>query len=180
MANDPDGIGHALRIPVDEASEIERARFLHAPPHERLEERTDDANGVQSKTVLTRLGGQTFDLPQARGDGFYPFSLENGLRTEQALRRARAEMDVQAVPTRKMCDIVVKLLGPEVSLSSTQIRRAAEQLDAGLAARCGICRLDKTSHLFLDARCERVREAGRPVDCALRAVASITRDGRHH
>jgi hypothetical protein len=38
-----------------------------------------------------------------------------------------------------VCDILVKLLGPEVSISSTQVSRAAETLDAGLAAYSGRC-----------------------------------------
>ena len=60
---------------------------------------------------------------------------------------------------RKVTDILVKLLGPEVSISSTQVSRAAEQLDAGLAA-WRERPLDETPYLFLDARYERVREAG--------------------
>ncbi len=43
-------------------------------------------------------------------------------------------MYVQGVSTRKVTDILAKLLGPEVSISSTQASRAVEQLDAGLAA----------------------------------------------
>ena len=129
LANGLDGAGEALRILVNEASKIERARFLHATPHERTEARTDYANGFKPKTVMTRLGEQTFDVPQVRGGGFYPSALEKGSRTEQALNLALAERYVQGVSTRKVCDSLVKLLGPEVSLSSTQVSRAAERLD---------------------------------------------------
>ena len=66
-------------------------------------------------------------------------------------------------------------LPPEVSLSSTQVSRAAERLDAGLAA-WRERPLDETPYLFLDARYERVREAGRLVDCAvLVAVVGVHR-----
>jgi len=176
LANGLDGAGEALRILVNEASKIERAHFLNARPHERTAERTDYANGFKPKTVMTRVGELTFDIPQVRGGGFYPSALEKGTRTEQALNIALAEMYVQGVSTRKVTDILVKLLGPEVSISSTQVSRAAEQLDAGLAA-WRERPLDETPYVFLDARYERVREGGRLVDCAVLVAVGVTQDG---
>ena len=176
LANGLDGAGEALRILVNEASKIERNHFLNARPHERTADRIDYANGFKPKTVMTRVGELTFDVPQVRGGGFYPSALEKGTRTEQALNIALAEMYVQGVSTRKVTDILVKLLGPEVSISSTQDSRAAEQLDTGLA----VWRerpLDETPYLFLDARYERVREGGRLVDCAVLVATGITKDG---
>ena len=90
LANGLDGAGEALRILVNEASKIERAEFLNARPHERTSARTDYAHGFKPKTVMTRLGEQTFDIPQVRG-GFYPPALEKGSRTEQALNLALSE-----------------------------------------------------------------------------------------
>lgn len=177
LANGLDGAGEALRILVNEASKLERAQFLNAQPHERTVGRTDYANGFKPKTVMTRLGEQTFDIPQVRGGGFYPSALEKGSRTEQALNLAFAEMYVQGVSTRKVCDILVKLLGPEVSISSTQVSRAAEKLDAGLAS-WRERPLDETPYLFLDARYERVREGGHLVDCAVLVAVGITADGK--
>jgi transposase-like protein len=176
LANGLDGAGEALRILVNEASKIERNHFLNAQPHERTAERTGYANGFKPKTMMTRVGELTFDVPQVRGGGFYPSALEKGTRTEQALNIALAEMYVQGVSTRKVTDILVKLLGPEVSISSTQVSRAAEQLDAGLAA-WRERPLDETPYLFLDARYERVREGGRLVDCAVLVATGITKDG---
>ena len=92
-----DGAGEALRILVNEASKIERAHFLNAQSHERTPERTDYANGFKPKTVMTRVGQVTFDVPQVRGSGFYPSALEKGSRTEQALNIALAEIYVQGV-----------------------------------------------------------------------------------
>ena len=88
----------------------ERAQFLNAQSHERTTGRTDYANGFKPKTVMTRVGELTFDVPQVRGGGFYPSALEKGTRTEQALNLALAEMYVQGVSTRKVTDILVKLL----------------------------------------------------------------------
>jgi transposase-like protein len=97
-----DGAGEALRILVNEASKIERTWFLNAQPHERTHERTDYTNGLKPKTVMIRVGEQTFDVPQVRGGGFYPSALEKGTRTERALNLALAEMYVQGVSTRKV------------------------------------------------------------------------------
>ncbi len=176
LANGPDGAGEAVRILVNEASKIERNHFLNAQPHERTAERTDYANGFKPKTVMTRVGEQTFDVPQVRGGGFYPSALEKGSRTEQALNIALAEMYVQGVSTRKVITVLQALLGPEVSISSTQVSRAAEQLDAGLAA-WRERPLDETPYLFLDARYERVREGGRLVDCAVLVAVGVTASG---
>jgi hypothetical protein len=49
-----EGAGVALRILVNEASKIERSRFLGAAPYERTSSRRDYANGFKPKTMLTR------------------------------------------------------------------------------------------------------------------------------
>ena len=80
-----------LRILVNEASRIERAQHLQATPYERSAQRVDHANGYKTKTVLTRMGEVTFEVPQVRSGGFYPSALERGSRSEQAMNLALAE-----------------------------------------------------------------------------------------
>jgi transposase-like protein len=172
-----DGAGEALRILVNEASKIERAQFLNARPHERTPERADYANGFKQKTVMTRVGEQTFDVPQVRGGGFYPSALEKGTRTERALNVALAEMYVQGVSTRKVITVLQALLGPEVAISSAQVSRAAEQLDSGLAA-WRERPLGETPYVLLDARYERIRESGRLIDCAVLVAVGVAADGK--
>ncbi len=176
LANGLDGAGEALRIWVNEASKLERNHYLQARPNERTDARVDYANGYKPKTIMTRVGELTFDVPQVRNSGFYPSALEKGSRTEQALNIALAEMYVQGVSTRKVITILQALLGPEVSLSSTQVSRAAEQLDVGLAA-WRERPLEETPYVFLDARYERIREGGRLIDCAVLVAIGITQNG---
>ena len=176
LENGLDGAGEALRILVNEASKIERAHFLNAQSHERTSERTDYANGYKPKTVMTRVGKVTFDVPQVRGGGFYPGALEKGSRTEQALNLALAEMYIKGVSTRKVVTVLQTLLGPDVSISSSQVSRAAENLDIGLAA-WRERPLGETPYLFLDARYERVREGGHLIDFAVLVAVGITADG---
>ena len=134
LANGLDGAGEALRILASVACRIERAQHLQATPYERSAQRVDYANGYKDKTVLTRMGEVTFEVPQVRSGGFYPSALERGSRSEQAMNLALAEMNVQGVSTRKVIEVLQKLVGPQVSISSTQINRCTALLDAGLHA----------------------------------------------
>ena len=172
-----DGAGEALRILVDEASKIERSHHLNAGPHQRSEDRSGYANGFKPKTVLTRMGEITFAVPQVRDSSFYPSALDKGSRTEQAVNLSLAEMYIQGVSTRKVIEVLQRLVGPEVSISSTQVSRATAQLDTGLQA-WRERPLDETPYVFLDARYERVREGGQIVDCAVLVAVGVTATGQ--
>ena len=176
LANGLDGAGEALRILVNEASRIERAQHLQAAPYERSAQRVDYANGYKNKTVLTRVGELTFEVPQVRSGGFYPSALERGSRSEQAMNLALAEMYVQGVSTRKVIEVLQKLVGPEVSLSSAQVSRCTALLDTGLQAWRSRP-LEETPYVVLDARYERVREAGQVLDCAVLIAIGVTASG---
>ncbi len=177
LENGLDGAGEALRILVNEAAKIERSAFLGARPYERTETRRDYANGFKPKTVLTRHGELTFQVPQVRSSDFYPSALEKGTRTDQAVNLALAEMCVQGVSTRRVIDVLQRLLGPEISLSSAQVSRAAAKLDEGLRA-WRERPLGETPYLFLDARYEKVRLEGRIVDCAVLIAVGIEASGK--
>ena len=176
LQNGLDGAAEALRILVNEASRIERAQHLQAMPNERSAQRQDYANGYKPKTVLTRMGEVTFEVPQVRSGGFYPSALERDNRSEQAMNLALAEMYVQGVSTSKVITVLQKLVGPEISISSTQISRCTALPDEGLKA-WRTRPLDETPYLILDARYERVREAGRLVDCAVLVAIGVTASG---
>jgi putative transposase len=177
LAHGLDGAAEALRILVNEASVIERADYLKAAPFERSAARVDYANGFKNKTLLTRLGRIAFDVPQVRGSGFYPSALEKGSRSEQAMNLALAEMYVQGVSTRRVITVLQSLLGPEISISSTQISRCVAKLDEGLAAWRNRS-LGVTPYVVLDARYEKVRTGGQVVDCAVLIALGIDETGK--
>ena len=151
LANGLDGAGEALRILVNEASRIGRAQHLQAMPYERSAQRVDRAYGYNAKTMLTRLGEITFEVPQVRSAGFYPSALERGSRSEQSVNLALAEMYVQGVSTRKVIAVLQKLVGPNVSISSTQISLCTQKLGEGVDAWRNRP-LEETPYLLLDAR----------------------------
>jgi len=172
-----DGAAEALRILVNEASKIQREEHLGVKLYERSEKRTDYANGYKPKTVLTRLGPVTFEVPQVRSGGFYPSALEKGSRTERSVNIALAEMYVQGVSTRRVIEVLQRLVGPDLSLSHTQVSRAAAMLDEGLK-KWRERALGNVPYLYLDARYEKVRHEGRIVDCAVLIAAGVDPSGK--
>jgi putative transposase len=163
-----------LRILINQAMQAERAKYLNAGQYERTEERKGHANGYKPKTVRTRVGEITFAVPQVREGGFYPSALEKGLRSERALVIALAEMYVQGVSTRKVKAITEELCG--VDVSSMQVSRAAAQLD-GVLHEWRERPLGEITYLYVDARYEKVREAGQVRDAAVLVASGITPEG---
>ena len=170
-----EGLPDLIRTLVNEAMQIERENFLGAKPYERSQERQGHANGYKPKTVKTRVGEVTFDIPQVREGGFYPRSLEKGMRSERALLLALAEMYVQGVSTRKVAAITEKLCGTQISAS--QVSRASKQLDDELEA-WRTRPLGEVVYLYLDARYEKVRQAKNVRDAAILIASGVKRDGR--
>jgi len=169
-----DGIPELLRLIINQAMHAERSKYLQAGDYERTEERRGHANGYKPKTVQTRVGEVTFSIPQVREGGFYPSALEKGLRSERAFVMALAEMYVQGVSTRKVKAITEELCGIEIS--AMQVSRATAQLDAVLQ-EWRERPLGEIRYLFLDARYEKVREAGQIRDAAVLVASGITPEG---
>lgn len=167
-------MAEAVRIMLNEAMRIERSQKLGADPYERSERRQGYANGFKPKTIETRLGPMTLQIPQARGMEFYPSALEKGVRSERALKLAIAEMYVQGVSTRRVTEVMEQLCGLEVS--STQVSRAAKLLDEELTA-WRQRPLAEVPYLVLDARYEKVRHGGSVVSCAVLIAVGIAPDG---
>jgi len=164
-----------IRVMVNEAMRIERENHLGAKPYERREERRGHANGYKPKTVKTRVGELTFAIPQVREGGFYPHALEKGMRSERALVLTLAEMYVQGVSTRKVAAVTEKLCGIQVSAS--QVSRAAQQLDDELQAWRNRP-IGEVIYLYLDARYEKVRQAGIVQDAAILMASGVQKDGK--
>ena len=65
-----DKLPELIRVVVNAAMQAERQQYLGAAPYQRTPERVDQANGYKPKTVKTRMGEITFDVPQVREGGF--------------------------------------------------------------------------------------------------------------
>ena len=174
-SNGFEAVPELIRILINAAMQTERQKYLRTDPYERSPERTGHANGYKPKTVRTRLGEITFDVPQVREGGFYPEALEKGLRSERALTMTLAEMYVQGVSTRKVAAITEQLCGTEVS--SSQVSRAAAMLDEVLEA-WRKRPLGEIIYLYLDAQYQRVRQDGQMRDAAILIATGVNQAGK--
>jgi transposase-like protein len=170
-----DGLAQAVTVLLNEVMKIERSHALGAAPYQRSEGRTGHANGFKPKTLFTRLGPLTVEVPQTRGVEFYPSALEKGVRSERALKLAVAEMYVQGVSTRKVAAITEQLCGLEVT--SGQVSRAAQALDGELE-KWRARPIGEMPYLILDARYENVRHGGAVVSCAVLTAVGIDAKGK--
>ena len=106
--------------------------------------------------------------------------LDRAVRTVSALGAcagsSAGEMYVQGVPTRKVKAITEELCGH--SFSASAISAMNQRLDASLAQFAGRPLAEAFPYLILDARYERVREAGVIASQAVLIAIGIDWDGR--
>jgi transposase-like protein len=160
------------------AMRLEREQFIDAGLYERTPERRGYANGYKTKRLDTPAGTITLDVPKTRGhddEPFYPQSLERGRRSCRAVMLAVAEMYVKGVSTRD-AEKVMAEFGLK-SLSSSQVSRAAALLDKELEA-WRTRALGTFCYLMLDARYEKVRQAGVVRDAAVLSAIGIDPEGK--
>jgi len=169
-------LAEGFRLLLNEAMSQERSAVLQAQPYQRCDQRLGHANGFKPKFLATRVGEIELRVPQVRdGIDFYPSALEKGVRSEQALMLAMAEMYVQGVSTRKVSKIIEELCGHKIS--SAQVSACTARLDGELQ----IWRdrpLGCFPYLVFDARYEKVRHGGLLVDCAMLVAMGIGPDGK--
>ncbi len=174
IGNGLDGIPEMFRIIMNNAMKAEREQYLQASNYERTGDRLGYANGYKPKTIKTRMGEVTLDIPQVREGGFYPSGLEKGMRSERALLITLAEMYIQGVSTRKVSAIIEKMCGFEIS--AMQVSRATKQLDE-ILQQWRERPLGEIRYLLLDARYEKVRENGQIRDAAVLIATGISPAG---
>jgi putative transposase len=170
-----EALPEAIRLLLNTAMLLERQKFIGADPYQRTAERQAHANGFKDKTLQTRMGALTVAIPQVREGGFYPKSLEKGVRSERALKLALAEMYVQGVSTRKVAAITEQMCGFEVS--SAQVSRAAAELDSIFEA-WRTRPLGVYPYMYLDARYEKVRVDGQVRDVAVLIASGVDAQGK--
>lgn len=177
----PAAIAEVFATLINHAMQSDCEQALTTESHRRSPDRQGYAYGFKAKILKTRVGEISLRIPQTRGfrddqgRPFYPRALERGVRIERAMTIAVAEMYVQGVSTRKVTKIVEGLCGLEVT--STQVSRAAAELDEQLAAWRSRF-IGQVTYLILDARYEKVRTDGAVVPCALLTAIGIGPDGR--
>jgi putative transposase len=176
MAQDPDALREIVRSVMQTMLEAEMDEALGAGKSERSDARLGYRSGYYTRTLVTRVGKLELRVPQDRAGRFSTELFERYQRSEQALVATLAEMYVQGVSTRKVKAITEELCGHAFSAST--ISAINKKLDTSLAAFAER-RLDEPfPYLILDARYEKVREAGVVMSQAVLIAIGIDWDGR--
>ncbi|ESZ24692.1 transposase ISRM5 [Mesorhizobium sp. L2C067A000] len=149
---------------------------LGASKSERTPERLGYRSSYYGRTLVTRVGKLELRVPQDRAGRFSTELFERYQRSERALVATLAEMYVQGVSTRKVKAITEELCGHAFSASS--ISAINKRLDESLAAFARRPLQEPFPYLILDARYEKVREAGVVMSQAVLIAVGIDWDGR--
>ena len=176
LAGDPDFLKRAVKDALQEVLEGEMTEFLGAEAGERTEARNGYRAGYYGRGLVTRIGKLELRVPRDRSGEFSTALFERYARSEKALVAALAEMYVQGVSTRKVKAITEELCGH--SFSASAISSINKGLDEALA-RFAQRPLDEPyPYLILDARYEKVRDAGVITHQAVLIAIGINWDGK--
>src|SRR5690242_6690043 len=176
MAEDEEFLRALVRTALQEVLEAEMTEALGAEKGERTAERLGYRSGSYGRTLITRVGKLELRVPQDRAGRFSTELFERYQRSERALVATLAEMYVQGVSTRKVKAITEELCGHAFSASS--ISAINKRLDESLAAFAARPLQESFPYLILDARYEKVREAGVVASQAVLIAVGIDWDGR--
>lgn len=175
---DGDLLKTMLEVMARQVMEEELGYHVGAQRHERTQERRGHRNGYKPRSLKTRVGELSLQVPQARGvEPYSPMLFAKWQRTERALLVACAEMYFMGVSTRKVKRVLEKMGG--FALSASTVSCVASELDEKLSEFRNR-RLDAHTwpYLMVDATYVKVRKKGRVVDQAVLVVAGVNDDGR--
>jgi transposase-like protein len=176
LLSNPDGLRDVIRAVMQEVLEAEMDETLGASKSERTPERLGYRSGHYGRTLITRVGKLELRVPQDRSGRFSTELFERYQRSERALVATLAEMYVQGVSTRKVKAITEELCGHSFSASS--ISAINKRLDDSLKAFASRPLSEPFPYLIVDARYEKVREAGVVRSQAVLIAVGIDWDGR--
>ena len=176
LAQDQDFVRAAVEALVQAALEAEMTEAIGAAKGERTETRIAYRSGYYTRALITRVGTLELRVPQDRLGRFSTELFERYQRSEKALVGTLAEMYVQGVSTRKVKAVTEALCGHSFSASaiSTINKSLDEALDKFAQRQLG----EPFPYLILDARYERVREAGIIISQAVLIAVAVDGEGR--
>lgn len=170
-----DGLLKLLETVLNQVLEAQVAEALGADRHERTEERQGYRNGYRTRTLYTRVGPVTLQVPQTRDGGFSTDIFKRYQRSEQAFVLALMEMVVQGVSTRKVTAITEELCG--ASFSKSTVSALCSGLDARVRAFNERRLEGEYPFVLVDALFVKSREDDRVVSRAALIVSGIRNDG---
>lgn len=125
--NREEGFKFLLEKILNEIMKAESEEQLCASRHERTEERQDYRNGTRERSLNTRIGTLTLNVPRHRNEPFHTMVFENYKRSEAALIATMVQMVVMGISTRKVERVVDTLCG--TSFSKSTVSELCKKLD---------------------------------------------------
>ena len=176
LAGDDAFLRTVVRAALQEVLEAEMTEAVGADKGERTPARLGYRSGYYGRTLITRVSKLELRVPRDRDGRFSTELFERYQRSERALVAALAEMYVQGVSTRKVKAITEELCGH--SFSASAISTINKKLDESLAQFASRRLSEAFPYLILDARYEKVREAGVIAGLAMLIAIGVDWDGR--
>ena len=176
LERDEDFLQAALRALLQAALEAEMSETIGAEKGERTEMRLAYRSGYYPRSLVTRVGTLELRVPQDRAGRFSTELFQRYQRSEKALVGTLAEMYVQGVSTRKVKAVTEALCGHGFSASA--ISAINKSLDEALLAFAERRLSEPLPYLILDARYEKVREAGIILSQAVLVAVAVDGEGR--
>jgi putative transposase len=165
-----------LEYMVQASLEAEMTDHLGAKPYERSGERTGYRNGQKPRIFTTAVGDLYLMVPQDRDGTFSPTLFARYQRSDKALVLALMEMYVQGVSTRKVAAVTEKLCGR--SFSAQLVSKLAAELDEKLSLWRERPIEGDHPYLIVDARYDKVREAGRVTSMGVLIAMGVNAEGK--
>src|SRR5246127_634993 len=176
LERDEDFLRAALQALAQAALEAEMTETIGAAKGERTEARLAYRSGYYSRSLITRGGALELRVPQDRDGRFSTELFQRYQRSEKALVGTLAEMYVQGVSTRKVKAVTEALCGH--SFSASAISSINKSLDEALRAFAERRLSEPFPYLIVDARYEKVREAGIIVSQAVLIAVAVDGEGQ--
>lgn len=153
----------------------ESTEQLGAERYKRTEERTDSRNGNRERTLNTRIGKITLQVPRHRNQPFKTMVFENYCRSEAALIATMAEMVVNGVSTRKVSKVVETLC--DTSFSKSTVSEVCKDLDETVKEFRNRPLTERYPFVTVDATYFKVRENHRVVSKSLMLAYGTNENG---
>jgi putative transposase len=176
LKRDEDFLQAALQALLQAALEAEMSATIGAEKGERTETRLAYRSGYYPRSLVTRVGTLELRVPQDRAGRFSTELFQRYQRSEKALVGTLAEIYVQGVSTRKVKAVTEALCGHGFSASA--ISTINKSLDEALLAFAERRLNEPLPYLILDARYEKVREAGIILSQAVLVAVAVDGEGQ--
>ena len=164
-----------LEVILNQVLQHQASEQLGANSYERSDDRRDYRNGTRSRTLTTRIGTITLDVPRFRSGEFSTSLFSRYQRSEQAFVLSLIEMVINGISTRKVKAVTEELCG--TSISKSTVSSLCKKLDPEILKFRNRPLEAHYPFLIVDAIYTKVRRDNRVRSTGLLIVTGINGNG---